>query len=206
MKCIRLGTRGSPLALWQARLAARRLEHAGSAPCGIVVIRTTGDRFADAPLAEVGGKRVFVKEIEDALLSRGIDVAIHSVKDLPVILPDGLAVGAVLPRDDPRDALVLPGIQGQGAVSVEESRQRLGDTPRIGTSSVRRIAQLRNLMAGARFQPVRGNLDTRLRKLDRGITTHWSWPQRDCSDWAWGTASQRVCQSRSACRLPARGQ
>jgi hydroxymethylbilane synthase len=168
MKRIRLGTRGSPLALWQARLAASRLEYAGGGPCEIVVIRTTGDRFPDAPLGQVGGKRVFVKEIEDALLAHEVDVAVHSVKDMPVILADGLALGAVLPRDDPRDALVLPGIQSEGAVSVEESRQRLGATPRIGTSSVRRIAQLRNLLTGARFQPVRGNLDTRLRKLDRG--------------------------------------
>jgi hydroxymethylbilane synthase len=159
MPGLRLGTRGSQLALYQARaVAALLLERTGAA-CEIVVIKTSGDRLADATLSEIGGKRLFVKEIEDALLAGDVDLAVHSSKDMPVILPEGLEISAVLPREDPRDALILPA----GAAGPLR-----GTRPTIGTSSVRRIAQLSRLYPSAAFAPIRGNLDTRLRKLDAG--------------------------------------
>src|SRR5690606_37616976 len=111
-------------------------------------------------------KRLFVKEIEDALLAGDVDLAVHSSKDMPVVLPDGLAIAAVLPREDPRDAIVLPASASAG--SFDEVVERLGREPRIGTSSVRRVAQLTRVFPGGQFLPVRGNLGTRLRKLDSG--------------------------------------
>ena len=107
MTPLRLGSRGSQLALFQARLVAERLKSAGGVACDIVVIKTSGDRLQERPLSEIGGKRLFVKEIEDALLLGEIDLAVHSSKDMPAVLPDGLEVGAVLEREDPRDALVM---------------------------------------------------------------------------------------------------
>jgi hydroxymethylbilane synthase len=168
MTTLRLGTRGSPLALFQARAVAERIHGAGGPSCEIVVIRTSGDRLADAPLSEIGGKRLFVKEIEEALLSGGVDLAVHSAKDLPAWLVEGLDIGAVLPREDPADALILPESAGPSPDGLGALVDRLGPSPRIGTGSVRRIAQLRGLFPGARFAAVRGNLDTRLRKLDKG--------------------------------------
>lgn len=165
MRLLRAGTRGSQLALWQARSVARLLEARG-VEVELVIIKTSGDRLQSAPLAEAGGKRLFVKEIEDALLNGEIDLAVHSAKDMPALLPDGLVVGAVLPRDDPRDALVLPA--GRLAEELGAAVTALGDRPAIGTSSVRRIAQLAALVPGARFSPIRGNVDTRLRRLDAG--------------------------------------
>jgi hydroxymethylbilane synthase len=162
---LRLGTRGSQLALWQAHAVAARLQETSGRSCRIVVIKTSGDRLQEAPLSEVGGKRLFVKEIEDALSRNEIDLAVHSSKDMPAILPDGLTVGAVLPREDPLDAIVLP---GAASMPFNEVIAVLGESPSVGTSSVRRIAQLTRLFPGARFAPIRGNLDTRLRKLDRG--------------------------------------
>jgi hydroxymethylbilane synthase len=158
VKTLRLGSRGSQLALFQARLVAERIQSAGGPVCDIVVIKTSGDRLQEAPLSEIGGKRLFVKEIEDALISRDVDIAVHSSKDMPAVLPDGLEVGAVLEREDPRDALVLG----------SDPRDIAGVRPRIGTGSVRRIAQLRQRFPTAEFLNVRGNLDTRLRKLDSG--------------------------------------
>src|SRR5262245_65586677 len=163
---LKLGTRGSQLALYQATTTASLLKTHAGIDCDIVVIKTSGDRLAEAPLSEIGGKRLFVKEIEDSLLAGEIDVAVHSSKDLPAVLPPGLTLGAVLFREDPRDAVVLPA--GREASSVESVRALLGSSPRIGTSSVRRIAQLMTLFPNARFEPIRGNLDTRLRKLDSG--------------------------------------
>jgi hydroxymethylbilane synthase len=160
---LRLGTRGSQLALFQANAVAALL-HARGLTCEIVVIRTSGDRLAEAPLSDVGGKRLFVKEIEDALLDGRIELAVHSSKDMPAVLPEGLTIGAVLPREDARDAVVLPG----RPAAIDDITGRLGRAPRIGTSSIRRTAQLRQLFPGATFAPVRGNLDTRLRKLDSG--------------------------------------
>jgi hydroxymethylbilane synthase len=119
----------------------------------------------DANLADVGGKGLFVKEIEDALLKGEIDLAVHSSKDMPAALPQGLTIGAVLPREDPCDAIILRA----GTVdSLHAALAQLGPTPVLGTGSIRRIAQLTRLVPGARFLPIRGNLDTRLRKLDRG--------------------------------------
>jgi hydroxymethylbilane synthase len=156
MKALRIGTRGSALALWQARAVAELLDAHGR-PSEICIIRTAGDRLQDAPLSEAGGKGLFVKDIEDALLGGSVDLAVHSAKDMSVTLPEGLVVPAVLPREDSRDALVLR--QGLAA---------LGERPAIGTGSVRRSAQLRAGYRDARFLPIRGNVDTRLRKLDAG--------------------------------------
>jgi len=160
---LRLGSRGSQLALFQARLVAERIHAAGGPLCEIVVIRTSGDQLQQAPLSDIGGKRLFVKEIEDALLSGDIDLAVHSSKDMPAMLPDGLDVAAVLEREDPRDALVLP-----HRPSSIVDRPSTEAAPRIGTGSVRRIAQLRQRFPTAEFSNVRGNVDTRLRKLDSG--------------------------------------
>ena len=175
---LRLGTRGSQLALWQARAVAARIAETGGPPCRIVVIRTSGDRLQDAPLSDVGGKRLFVKEIEEALLRDEVDLAVHSSKDMPALLPDGLAIAGVLPREDPLDAVVLPErsvrftadtTHDGGAIeTVDGLLAVLGRSPSIGTGSVRRIAQLTRLCPGATFTPIRGNLDTRLRKLDAG--------------------------------------
>src|SRR5205085_4871064 len=125
------------------------------------------DKLAEATVTQIGGKRLFVKEIEDALLAGEVDLAVHSSKDMPVVLPDGLAIAGVLPREDARDAVVLPGADGV-TLSFEELVVQLGATPRIGTSSVRRTAQLARLFPAATFLPIRGNLGTRLRKLDDG--------------------------------------
>jgi hydroxymethylbilane synthase len=178
MTTLRLGTRGSQLALFQANAVAGLLRARAGVSCDIVVIKTSGDRLAEASLAQIGGKRLFVKEIEEALVAGLIDLAVHSSKDMPAQLPEGLAIGAVLPREDARDAVVLPtagptagprpqapGLRG---LSLQELAHVLGTSPRFGTSSVRRTAQLARLFPGARFEPIRGNLDTRLRKLDEG--------------------------------------
>jgi hydroxymethylbilane synthase len=172
---LRLGTRGSQLALWQARTVASRIQAAGGPSCRIVVIKTSGDRLQEAPLSEVGGKRLFVKEIEDALLKHEVDLAVHSSKDMPVVIPDGLDIAAVLPREDPHDAVVLPvrrsfsgPSQGAAITTVDELVAELGQTAMIGTGSVRRVAQLIRILPATRFTPIRGNLDTRLRKLDAG--------------------------------------
>ncbi len=168
MTRLRLGTRGSQLALWQARTVAGRLEEAGVATCEIVVIKTSGDRLSEANLSAIGGKRLFVKEIEDALLGGTVDIAVHSAKDMPAMLPSGLAIAAVLEREDPRDAVVLAaGVPGRldARVPLVEG---LDGVRRVGTSSIRRTAQLRRALPAATFLPVRGNLDTRLRKLDEG--------------------------------------
>jgi hydroxymethylbilane synthase len=166
---LRIGTRGSQLALWQANTVAARLAESGAPPTRIVVIRTTGDQLQDRPLSEAGGKRLFVKEIEDALLRGEVDLAVHSSKDMPAVLPAGLTIAGVLPREDPRDAVVLPASAlGPLPVALDDLTALLGPSPSIGTGSVRRVAQLRRIFPGAHFAPIRGNLDTRLRKLDSG--------------------------------------
>jgi hydroxymethylbilane synthase len=154
---LRIGTRGSALALYQANLVRDRLQaaHPGLT-LDVVPIRTTGDRVQDRPLAEIGGKGLFSKEIEAALIDHRIDLAVHSLKDMETILPDGLAIGCILPRADPRDALV---------------GGRLADLPRgtrIGTGSLRRRAQLLRLRPDLDIAPIRGNVDTRLAKLAAG--------------------------------------
>jgi hydroxymethylbilane synthase len=162
---LKIGTRGSALAMWQARTVAALIERQGRR-AEIAIIKTGGDRLQERPLSEVGGKRLFVKEIEDALLARDIDIAVHSAKDMSALLPDGLAIAAVLPREDPRDALVLGG--SAPVVDFNAALDHLGEMPSIGTGSVRRIAQLAVVLPHATFAPSRGNVDTRLRKLDSG--------------------------------------
>ncbi len=169
MAALKLGTRGSELALFQARAVAGLLQLHAGVDCDITVIKTSGDRLAEVPLSEIGGKRLFVKEIEDALLAGTIDLAVHSSKDMPAIPPTGLMLGAVLPREDARDAVVLPsGAELPTGAALEDVVRHLGRAPRIGTSSVRRVAQLTRLFPGACFAPIRGNLGTRLQKLDAG--------------------------------------
>ncbi|MBK9167417.1 MAG: hydroxymethylbilane synthase [Bryobacterales bacterium] len=150
-----IGSRGSQLALWQARWVAGELEALGH-ECRIEIIRTTGDKIQDVPLAQVGTKGLFTKEIEEALLAGTIDLAVHSLKDLPTVLPEGLVLAATPERADPRDAL------------VGRTLDALGAGARVGTSSLRRAAQLRHLRPDLVLEPVRGNVDTRLRKLDEG--------------------------------------
>jgi hydroxymethylbilane synthase len=163
MDKIRLGTRGSPLALVQAREAKLRLEKAhGLAPeqVEIVSITTTGDRIKERPLSEIGGKGLFTKEIEEALLSGAIDLAVHSMKDMPAQIPAGLMFPAVLPREDARDAFI----------SVRHAR--FSDLPEgavLGSSSVRRTAQALHLRPDLKSVGFRGNVETRLRKLSDGV-------------------------------------
>lgn len=159
MRPLRIGTRGSALALWQARAVAAGIERLGGR-AELVTISTRGDRRQDVPLAEIGGKGVFVKEIHEALLGGTIDVAVHSAKDMPAVPPDGLTIAAVLPREDPRDALIAPAPSAPAAFPSAFAV--------FGTGSPRRIAQLRRRFPAARFTPIRGNVDTRLRKLDAG--------------------------------------
>lgn len=150
-----IGSRGSQLALWQARWIQSRLESFGET-CRLEIIHTTGDKITDVALSKVGTKGLFTKEIEEALLARSIDLAVHSLKDMPTELPPGLMLAAIPEREDPRDAMVgrrltwLP----QGA--------------RVGTSSLRRAAQLRAVRPDFQIEDIRGNLDTRLRKVDEG--------------------------------------
>jgi hydroxymethylbilane synthase len=169
LKPVRIGTRSSPLALWQARAVAAAIERSNELSCELVAIKTTGDRLSETMLSEVGGKVTFVKEIEQALLDERIDLAVHSAKDLPSELPEGLCITAVLPREDPRDILALPAHQSEFIPDeAEDIFASLGDNLRIGTGSVRRVAQLTTLFPAARFNEIRGNIDTRLRKLDAG--------------------------------------
>jgi hydroxymethylbilane synthase len=161
---IRLGTRGSPLALAQTLEVRRRLgqahpDLAASDAIETVVIKTTGDEIQDRTLAEIGGKGMFTKEIEEALLAGAIDVAVHSMKDVPTWLPEGLALAAILPREDPRDALFAK----RGA--------SLADLPPgtvVGTASLRRQAQVLLARPDLSVVPLRGNVQTRLRKLAEG--------------------------------------
>jgi len=153
---VKLGTRGSRLAQWQAEWVRDRLSTRG-VTVEIVVIKTRGDAEVDRPLHELEGKGFFTKEIEDALLASRIDVAVHSLKDLPTRLPAGLALAAVPPRHDPRDALV--------------GGTRLADLPpgaRVGTSSLRRVTQILYLRPDLRVVPLRGNVPTRVRKVETG--------------------------------------
>ncbi len=160
---LRIGTRGSPLALAQAHETRARLAAAHGLPEAafeVVVIKTTGDRVLDRPLSEIGGKGLFTKEIEDALLDGGIDIAVHSMKDMPTDQPDGLAITCYLPREDVRDAFVTLGeatLAGLPAGAV------------VGTSSLRRRAQLRHRRPDLNVVEFRGNVQTRMRKLSDGV-------------------------------------
>ena len=150
-----IGSRGSQLALWQARWVQARLSELGL-ESRIEIIKTTGDKVLSVPLSSVGGKGLFTKEIEDALLAREVDLAVHSLKDLPTEIPAGLQITAIPEREDARDAMV-----GRRLSELREGA-------RVGTSSLRRSAQLRRLRPDLQVESVRGNVDTRLRKLDEG--------------------------------------
>ncbi|MEK6692969.1 MAG: hydroxymethylbilane synthase [Nitrospirota bacterium] len=185
-RIIKIGTRGSTLALWQAEWVRSRLEeyHKGI-KISLIRIKTTGDKILDVPLSRVGGKGLFVKEIEEGLLRGDIDVAVHSMKDIPAELPEGLYIGAITEREDPRDALI---IRGQGSrVRGKKSNppippftkggrgginnSLLYDLPqgaRVGTSSLRRQCQLKAIRPDFNIINLRGNLDTRIRKLEEG--------------------------------------
>ncbi len=159
-KQIRIGTRGSALALWQAEWVKSELEKKyPSVSVSLTKIKTTGDKILDVPLAKVGGKGLFVKEIEEAMLANEIDIAVHSMKDVPTFFPDGLHLACITKREDARDAL------------FSRNKVAFKDLPRganIGTSSLRRQAQLMNIRPDFVIHQLRGNVDTRLRKLKEG--------------------------------------
>lgn len=160
---LRIGTRGSPLALAQAEEVRARLVAAHGLPpeaLAVQVIRTSGDRIQDRPLAEAGGKGLFTKEIEEALLAREIDLAVHSSKDVPTFLPPGLMLAAFLPREDVRDVLI-----SRKAARIEDLPQGAS----LGTASLRRQALALRLRPDLRVVSLRGNVETRLRKLDEGV-------------------------------------
>lgn len=160
---LRIGTRGSPLALWQAHEVRRSLMLAFDLPESafeVVVIKVTGDMIQDRALKEIGGKGLFTREIEEALLDGGIDIAVHSMKDMPTLQPNGLLLDCYLPRDDVRDAFVSPSVASlaalpQGAV--------------VGSSSLRRRSQLTLQRPDLQLVEFRGNVQTRMRKLDEGV-------------------------------------
>ena len=163
---IRIGTRGSPLALAQTRMVIAALAgvmnwsaEEAAIHTSIVPIKTSGDRIQDRPLADLGGKGLFAKELEEALLRNGIDCAVHSLKDMPTALPEGLILDCVLPREDPRDALIA---------AAGNSLEDLPKNARFGTSSVRRQAMLLNRRPDLRIVPLRGNVETRLSKVTAG--------------------------------------
>jgi hydroxymethylbilane synthase len=158
-RTIRLGSRGSILALWQAEHIKALVEERTGRPVEIVKIVTTGDRILDVPLAKVGGKGLFVKEIEEALLSDRIDLAVHSMKDVPTDLPDELGIVAITKREDPRDAF------------LSRKYRSFADLPagaKVGTSSLRRQTQLLAARKDLEIGQLRGNLDTRIRKMEEG--------------------------------------
>ncbi len=157
---LKIGTRGSRLALWQAEWVRERLAQGGVAT-EVVIIKTQGDAEVDRPLHELAGKGFFTKGIEDALLDGRVDLAVHSLKDLPTALPDGLLLGAVPERADPRDVLV---VKDDAAASLAA----LAPGSRVGTSSLRRVAQVRHLRADLEIVPLRGNVPTRVQKVKEG--------------------------------------
>lgn len=158
-----IASRGSELALWQSRAVERALRAAQpSLATEIQVVHTVGDKILDVPLAKIGDKGLFTKELDEALLDGRADLAVHSLKDVPTRLPEGLAVAAVSAREDPRDVLLLrPGVEADGLATLPAGA-------RVGTSSLRRRAQLRALRPDLEVLDLRGNLNTRLAKLDAG--------------------------------------
>ena len=159
MTHFRIGTRGSILARWQAEFVRKQLFQATGSEAELVIIKTSGDKMQQSSLAQIGGKGVFIKELEEALLDESIDLAVHSVKDIPTDTPSRLIFPAVCRRDDPRDCLV----SGNGA-----SLANLRQGARVGTGSLRRQAQLAHVRPDLDFRDVRGNVDTRLRKVESG--------------------------------------
>jgi hydroxymethylbilane synthase len=186
-----IGSRGSQLALWQAKWIAARLAERGH-ETRIEIIKTTGDKITDVPLAMVGTKGLFTKEIEDALLDGRVDLAVHSLKDLPTEVPAGLTIAAIPEREDPRDAMV-------GA--------KLQDVPagaKIGTSSLRRAAQLRAIRPDLVIESVRGNVDTRVRKLDEALYSAIVLAAAGLTRLGWGHRIAEVLSPEVMC--PAVGQ
>ncbi|HEY0241731.1 MAG TPA: hydroxymethylbilane synthase [Gemmatimonadaceae bacterium] len=159
---VRIATRSSELAIRQARMVATALESQGL-ECEVVTFKTTGDRKLDEPLSEIGAKGLFTRELEVALEKNKVDCCVHSLKDLPTELPEGLAIGAVLEREDPRDVLVV------NAVTEAEDLASLPAGSRVGTSSLRRRAQLLALRPDLEVAELRGNVPTRLKKVDTGM-------------------------------------
>ncbi len=160
---LRIGTRGSPLALAQAHETRERLAHAFDLPQAafeIVVITTTGDRVQDRPLKDIGGKGLFTKEIEEDLISGAIDIAVHSMKDMPVLQPEGLLLDCYLPREDVRDAFISPHVKSLDALVPGAV---------VGTSSLRRSAQILHKRPDLQVVEFRGNVQTRLKKLEQGM-------------------------------------
>jgi hydroxymethylbilane synthase len=190
-----IASRGSQLALWQARWVAAQLAAAGH-ECRIEIVKTTGDKITDVPLgiagAQTGVKGLFTKEIEEALLDGRADLAVHSLKDLPTELPEGLMLAAVPEREDAHDAVV---------------GKRLADLPsgaKVGTSSLRRAAQLRRLRPDLKVESVRGNLDTRLRKLDEGQYDAIMLAAAGLKRLGWGARIAEILEPERMC--PAVGQ
>ncbi len=159
MTLLRLGTRKSKLALWQANFVKEKLEALGC-KVEIVPITTTGDKILDAPLAKIGGKGLFVKEIENALLAGEIDLAVHSLKDVPITIPEGLTLSAITEREEPYDVLI-----SRNGYKLEE----LPSGAVVGTSSLRRQVQIKRRRRDLKVEILRGNVDTRLRKLKEGL-------------------------------------
>lgn len=156
-----LGSRGSPLALWQANHVKKLLENNNKGlKVSIKVIKTTGDKVQKKPLQEIGGKALFLKEIEDALLAKKVDVGVHSMKDVPTQLPPGLIMASILKREDPRDVFISRKF---------DSLLHLPKKAKVGTGSLRRQAQLKNFRPDFQVSPIRGNVDTRLKKLGQGL-------------------------------------
>ena len=159
MKHLRIGTRGSLLAKWQAESVRKQLFAIAGVEAEIIIIKTVGDKMQQSPLTQIGGKGIFIKELEDALLDESIDLAVHSVKDIPTEVPPGLSFPAVCRRDDIRDCLISP---------TGSTLENLRPGARVGTSSLRRQAQLLRLRADLDIRELRGNVDTRLRKVGDG--------------------------------------
>src|SRR5271168_5492158 len=159
MKALRIGTRGSLLAKWQAEFVRKQMFQAAGVEGEIIIIKTSGDKLQQSALSQIGGKGIFIKELEDALLEESIDIAVHSVKDIPTEMQPGLSFPAICRRDDVRDCLV----SGNGAILAN-----LRQGARVGTSSLRRQAQLRHIRPDLDVRDLRGNVDTRLRKVESG--------------------------------------
>jgi hydroxymethylbilane synthase len=159
LKALRIGTRGSALALWQARSISEALRGIAGVEAELVIVKTSGDKFQQASFSQIGAKGVFIKELEDALLERRVDLAVHSMKDVPTEIPSGLTIAAICKRQDVRDAL----LSTSGA-----SLNRLPAGARVGTSSLRRKSQLLHQRNDLRILDLRGNVDTRIEKLKRG--------------------------------------
>jgi hydroxymethylbilane synthase len=159
LRALRIGTRGSALALWQARSIARALRESTGIEPEIVIIKTSGDKFQQTSFSQIGTKGVFIKELEDALLEERIDLAVHSMKDVPTEMPEGLTIAAIGKREDVRDAL----LSANGATLAS-----MPQGARVGTSSLRRQSQLLLARRDLRILELRGNVDTRIEKLKRG--------------------------------------